>query len=84
MSSRRWMAIILAAVAGFVGSGSALSPAALVTILAVLFVAVFLVALAISMVTEPSPLELERSEVSTGSGYAEASPVQGEAVYGSP
>ena len=71
-------------VVGFVGSGTALSPAAIVTILAVLFVAVFLVALAISMVTEPSPLEPEISEVGTGAAYAETPPVQREAAYGSP
>ena len=78
------MAIILAAVVGFVGSGTALSPAAMVTILAVLFVAVFLVALAISMVTEPSPLEPEGIEAGPGPSYSEVPPVQGEAVYGSP
>ena len=83
MTNRRWMAIVLAAVLGFVASGTALSPTAMVTILAVLFVAVFLLALAISMLTEPSPLEQESIEASTGTAYSEPPQVQREAAYGS-
>lgn len=84
MSPRRWVALGVAALAGFVASGATLSPAAMVTLLAILFVAVFLVALAISMLTEPSPLERESGEASAGTAYSEARPVQQEAIYGSP
>lgn len=78
---RRVLALLLAAGIGFLGSGAALSPVAMITILAVLFIAVFLVALAISMLTEPSPLDPEQ-EAGTEQSYAEAG-VQREAAYGS-
>src|SRR6185369_4747569 len=41
---RRWLVLMLAGIAGFVGSGGALTPGKIVTVLLSLFVAVFLVA----------------------------------------
>jgi hypothetical protein len=79
---RRWFVLVLAAVAGFMGSGGAISGGTIVTVLVGLFVAVFFIALAYSMVTEPSAFEPELG--ATGS-YADnaAAPVATEAVYGS-
>lgn len=77
------MLLVLAAAIGFVGSGVARSPAAILTVLAALFVAVFVIALAFSMLTEPSPLEPELEDVVNRPAYSEARQVQHEAVYGS-
>src|SRR5690349_20478892 len=54
---RRWLVLPLAGIAGFVGSGGVLTPGRIVTVLLSLFVAVFLVALALSLLTEPVTAE---------------------------
>jgi uncharacterized membrane protein YtjA (UPF0391 family) len=82
-SGRRLILLLVAAVVGFVGSGAARSPAAILTVLAALFVAVFVIALAYSMLTEPSPLEPEVEALASRPAYTEAPQVQHEAVYGS-
>lgn len=56
--NRRWLVLLLAGIAGFVGSGGALTPGRIVTVLLSLFVAVFLVALALSLLMEPVTAEL--------------------------
>jgi ABC-type transport system involved in cytochrome bd biosynthesis fused ATPase/permease subunit len=81
---RRWVLLVLAAIVGFVGSGVLKSPAAILTVLAALFVTVFVIALAFSMLTEPSPLEPESDEAVARQVFTEAPQVQQEALYGSP
>jgi uncharacterized membrane protein YfcA len=83
-SGRRWILLVPAAVIGFVGSGAMRSPAAILTVLAALFLGVFVIALAYSMLTEPSPIEPEDLETVGRQAYAEAPQVQQEALYGSP
>ena len=84
---RRWLVLVLAGIAGFVGSGGGLTPGRIVTVLLSLFVAVFLVALALSLLMEPSPIEadlLGESEPTNRKAYAgEVPKVQHEAAYGS-
>ena len=79
---RRWFVLVLAAVAGFMGSGGAISGGAIATVLVGLFIAVFFIALAYSMVTEPSAFE---PELEATGGYPDnaTAPVAGEAAYGS-
>ena len=79
---RRWFVLVLAAFAGFMGSGGAMSGGAILTVLLGLFIAVFFIALAYSMVTEPSAFE---PELEATGGFADnaAAPVASEAVYGS-
>lgn len=85
---RRWLVLVLAGVAGFMGSGVALTPARIVTVLLSLFVAVFLVALALSLLLEPVSAEpglLAESEPKPRKSYAgEVPQVQHEAAFGSP
>ncbi len=84
---RRWLVLMLAGIAGFVGSGGVLSPGKIVTVLLSLFVAVFLVALALSLLLEPVPAEsgLLAEEPEPRNLYGgEVSPVGQEAVFGSP
>ena len=84
---RRWLVLMLAGIAGFVGSGGALTPGKIVTVLLSLFVAVFLVALALSLLTEPvtaeSGLLAEEPEPRTSYG-GEVQQVAGAAVLDSP
>ena len=79
-SGRRWFVLVLAAIAGFMGSGGAMTSGAIIPVLLGLFIAVFFIVLAYSMVTEPSPFEpeLEPERYSDSA----AAPVAGEAVYG--
>jgi len=87
---RRWLVLVLtlAGIAGFVGSGGALTPARIVTVLLSLFVAVFLVALALSLLVEPIPTGpelLAEDEPKLRNVYAgEVAQVQHEAAFGSP
>jgi len=84
---RRWLVLMLAGIAGFVGSGGALTPGKIVTVLLSLFVAVFLVALALSLLTEPvtaaSGLLAEESEPRNSYG-GEVPQVPQEALFDSP
>ena len=85
--SRRWLVLMLAGIAGFVGSGGALTPGKIMTVLLSLFVAVFLVVLALSLLTEPVTAEAgllaEEPEPRTSYG-GEVQPVGGAAVLDSP
>src|SRR5262245_55991361 len=83
-SGRRWFVLALAALAGFMGSGGAMSGGAIITVLVGLFIAVFLLALAYSMVTEPSAFDPDAyvRDIPRYSDAVNGAP-QGEAVYGS-
>jgi uncharacterized membrane protein YtjA (UPF0391 family) len=82
--ARRWKLLLVAAAAGFVGRGGiSARPATILGILLALFVLVFLVALAISMLSDPAAIEPVPETGSVRPYYPESVQVQHEAVYGS-
>ena len=80
---KRWLVLALAAIAGFVGSGVAMSSATILRIFVALFFAVFLLALAFSILMEPAPVEPLFEPEERGPSYVESPQVGHEAVYGS-
>jgi uncharacterized membrane protein YtjA (UPF0391 family) len=81
---RRWKLLLLAAAVGFVGRGGiAAKPAAMLGVLLALFVLVFLVALAISMLSDPAEIEPVPESGSLRPSYPESVQVSHEAAFGS-
>jgi uncharacterized membrane protein YtjA (UPF0391 family) len=79
------MFLVLAAVAGFVGRGElSASPAAIIRILLVLFVVVFVVTLAFSVLSESSMNEPAADAAGIRPALPEPQQGNHEAVFGSP
>lgn len=85
LSGPRWIVLILAAIAGFVGRGELMAgPATMVRYLIALFVAVFLFALAYSALSAPAPSEFLTDSGGERNPLPESQPVTHEAVLESP
>jgi len=84
-AGRRWKLLFLAGAVGFVGRGGvSAGPATVVMLLLALFVAVFIVALAFSMLHGSPAIEVAAEDADYRPAYSDPAPVQHEAVYGSP
>lgn len=75
--------LLLAAAVGFViGGGIPARPTAVLGVLLGLFVAVFVVALALSMLSDPAAIEPVPESGTPRASYPESRQVQHEAAYG--